>query len=263
MDEERARLQAAVDAQPADLEAHVSLLRHLHKARDRAAYETAAQAMCLQVRSTLDPSWREAVVMGVALSPGNPLFSQAGWNAPRFGDTGVMPSGQAPANPPPAAPADAAPGAAADDLEGMDELAAAAASPAQAHDVADEDWDSLAAAGTEPAAGESVAADPEPGFVASGEPDEEQAGAPDEAAFEFTGTEAGADEDGFAAAGDEADEDAMRSADEDASATKIELAKAYLEIGDVDGARGMLEEVVAEAGPEARAEAERLLREIG
>ena len=53
------------------------------------------------------------------------------------------------------------------------------------------------------------------------------------------------------------------SADDDASATKIELAKAYLDIGDVDGARGMLEEVVAEGSPAVRAEAERLLREIG
>ena len=35
----------------------------------------AAQAMRDRVRSTLDPRWREAVVMGVALSPDNPLFS--------------------------------------------------------------------------------------------------------------------------------------------------------------------------------------------
>jgi pilus assembly protein FimV len=51
--------------------------------------------------------------------------------------------------------------------------------------------------------------------------------------------------------------------EDDGSATKIELAKAYLDIGDVEGARGMLEEVLAEAGPAGRAEAARLLKEIG
>jgi pilus assembly protein FimV len=44
--------------------------------------------------------------------------------------------------------------------------------------------------------------------------------------------------------------------------TRLELAKAYIEIGDVDGARGMLEEVLAEGSAAARAEAERLLKSI-
>jgi pilus assembly protein FimV len=51
--------------------------------------------------------------------------------------------------------------------------------------------------------------------------------------------------------------------EDEASATRIELAKAYLDIGDLDGARSMLEEVLAEGGPAAKAEAERILREIG
>lgn len=45
--------------------------------------------------------------------------------------------------------------------------------------------------------------------------------------------------------------------------TRLELAKAYIEIGDTDGARGMLQEVLAEGAPAARAEAERLLKQIG
>ena len=50
---------------------------------------------------------------------------------------------------------------------------------------------------------------------------------------------------------------------DDGSDTKIELAKAYLDIGDIEGAKGMLEEVLAEAGPAGRAEAARLLKDIG
>lgn len=45
--------------------------------------------------------------------------------------------------------------------------------------------------------------------------------------------------------------------------TRLELAKAYIEIGDADGARGMLEEVLAEGHPAARAEAARLLAQLG
>jgi pilus assembly protein FimV len=51
--------------------------------------------------------------------------------------------------------------------------------------------------------------------------------------------------------------------EDEASATRIELAKAYLAIGDLDGARSMLEEVLAEGGPVARGEASRILKEIG
>lgn len=60
-----------------------------------------------------------------------------------------------------------------------------------------------------------------------------------------------------------AQELAEGGAAEDLDDTRLELAKAYIEIGDVDGARGMLEEVLIEGGESARAEAERLLKSIG
>ncbi|WP_407351878.1 FimV/HubP family polar landmark protein [Luteimonas sp. R10] len=44
---------------------------------------------------------------------------------------------------------------------------------------------------------------------------------------------------------------------------RIELARAYVELGDVDTARGLLQEVVAGGSSGERDEAERLLREIG
>lgn len=50
---------------------------------------------------------------------------------------------------------------------------------------------------------------------------------------------------------------------EDAVATKLELARAYLDIGDVEGARGMLEEVAFEGNDRQQQEARRLLDEIG
>lgn len=259
-DAERAQLEAAVEAEPTDLEAHISLLRHLHKLRDRAGYESAAQAMRLQVRSTLDPRWREAVVMGVALSPANPLFSQAGWNTPRFGDTGVMPASAAqpssPSAPPPAPPAAPDP----TDGEDLSDLSALAAAPAGNPDASDEDWDSL-----------GLVDSPDAGSEPESPAQDTQDAAPEPAqAFDLVDTEAGFDasDEAFQPSAGTSGDDAVAaqeavSADDDASATKIELAKAYLEIGDVDGARGMLEEVVAEGSPAVRADAERLLREIG
>lgn len=50
--------------------------------------------------------------------------------------------------------------------------------------------------------------------------------------------------------------------DQNDSATRLELAKAYLDIGDVEGARGILEEVLAEGGVDAKAEAGRILRQL-
>ncbi|GAB2653112.1 hypothetical protein GCM10027193_03140 [Arenimonas aestuarii] len=250
-DAERDRLQAAIDDQPGDLEAHVSLLRHLHKQGDRMAFEVAAQAMRLHVRSTLDPRWREAVVMGVAIAPGNALFSQAGWNTPRFGDTGVMASS-------PAAAAQPSPPAPSSD-EDLADLAALAAAPAP--DTAEADWESLPH-GDLPdvdSPAPAPADDSQELAFEAGSGLESDGGTDDGEGLDLVDADAQADDAGADVLMDEA----AASADEDASATKIELAKAYLDIGDVDGARGMLEEVAAEGSAAARAEAERLLREIG
>jgi pilus assembly protein FimV len=186
-DRELDTLKTAVAARPQDLEAHLSLLRLHHQRGNAADYEIAAQAMRLQVTSTMDPRWREAVIMGASLMPGHALFSQAGWNTSR-----VEPE-------PPRAPAIAMP------LEddgltfdaGDDEVAPMVSMPAST---------------------------PSPATPAP------------------VTTEA---------------------ADDEASATRIELAKAYLDIGDLEGARSMLEEVLVEGGPAARATAEQILREIG
>ena len=54
----------------------------------------------------------------------------------------------------------------------------------------------------------------------------------------------------------------VEDAGSDAAATKLELARAYLDMGDVEGARGMLEEVLGEGNAAQRNDARRLLDEI-
>lgn len=233
VDENLLRLQKALRERPTDLEAHIGLLRYHYARGEAAEYERAAQAMRIQVRSTLDPRWREAVVMGASLVPGNALFSQAGWNTPRFSDTGVMPATAKPAAEPPA-PAPV-PDVDLDDLDALPPASAAAVAPIDQ----DEDWERITNGG----AGVRLTA-PEPA----------PAEAPGSGFSDEVGQDYASDFDAAPAAGD---------GDDDGSATKIELAKAYLDIGDIEGAKGMLEEVLAEAGPAGRAEAMRLLKEIG
>jgi len=49
---------------------------------------------------------------------------------------------------------------------------------------------------------------------------------------------------------------------EDAIGTKLDLAKAYLDMGDPEGAKSMLDEVLAEGNDTQQEEARRLLAEI-
>ena len=51
-------------------------------------------------------------------------------------------------------------------------------------------------------------------------------------------------------------------AGEDAVGTKLDLAKAYMDMGDPEGARSMLDEVIAEGSDAQKAEAHRLLAEV-
>lgn len=59
------------------------------------------------------------------------------------------------------------------------------------------------------------------------------------------------------------DEDLVIAADANGMSTKLDLARAYLDMGDEDGARQILEEVVAEGNDEQKAEAGELLERIG
>jgi pilus assembly protein FimV len=74
-------------------------------------------------------------------------------------------------------------------------------------------------------------------------------------------TEAGGDAEpgDFVEAAPLADDDAM---DSDVAATKLELARAYLDMGDAEGARGMLEEVLTEGNSAQREEARALIATI-
>ena len=213
----------AVRARPQDLEAHLNLLRLQHSRGNAVDYEVAAQAMRAQLSSTMDPRWREAVVMGASLMPGHALFSHAGWNSPRYSDAEAKVS-------PAAAPAPAAA------LPSF--LASAEPAPVKVFEPPIED-SSLEFSSDSPR---------------EANPDKE---------IDFGNQAAVMDETFGGSLRDIHRDEAQLMAEDQSSATRIELAKAYLDIGDLDGARSMLEEVLAEGGPTAKAEAARLLQDIG
>lgn len=58
---------------------------------------------------------------------------------------------------------------------------------------------------------------------------------------------------------DSEDSTDLNEADEDVYTTRLKLAEAYIEMSDEDGARGMLEEVIADGSPDQQAVARRIL----
>jgi len=89
--------------------------------------------------------------------------------------------------------------------------------------------------------------------------------------LEIEGTGTSADDDdldlsgdfGVAAANRFEDEELVIAADSNGLSTKLDLARAYLDMGDDEGARQILDEVVVEGSEELKAEARALLDRIG
>ncbi len=216
------RLLDSVAEQPNDLGRHLALVGHYYRQSDASGFEGAAEAMYAQLYDADHPSWRQVVAMGRDLLPDHPLFFEVPAAAP----------------PVPSKPAETAfvplPAPAAKFDSGDDwgskptpRVSQPAADTTQNFSVDEIDRLRVAAAGV------SAAADP---FDTQ----------------KVTVAEVKAPETDF---GGEADID-------EEAATKLELARAYLDMGDVEGARGMLEEVVNEGNPGLRSEARRLLDEI-
>ncbi|MGH8050620.1 MAG: FimV/HubP family polar landmark protein [Arenimonas sp.] len=222
-------LRNAVRSKPQDLEAHLALLRFHYTRGESKEFEATAQTMRTHVSSAQDPRWREAVVMGVALLPGHALFNQAGWNAPKFEaaakEAPVVTIAAPVITPAPApAPVDEEPAfLSQQDLDELDNLEA------------------VSIVGT---------STPETATPAADQPDDIMLMSESE----------------FVALDNMPDihrsESELMDIDA-ASSTKIELARAYLEIGDVEGARSMLEEVAASGSAPAKAMAQRIIGELG
>lgn len=222
-DAEERELLDRVAEQPDDLERHIDLVRYYYGINDPARFEGAVEAMYAQVYDPDDAHWQQALQMGREILPDHPLFMDLPAQDAAVGGWEPAAEPQVPAHDTGAYRADAA----------------LPPQPGTAQRIDDEPEFRIDLA--------------EPEFVV---PEVERTVAAEAPAYapapEFSRSDAAATA-----------SDAGLSADAiEAAATKLELARAYLDMGDVEGARGMLEEVTQEGTSEQRQDARRLLDEI-
>ena len=236
-------LQDKIASEPHNLGAHLELLSIFYAERDVPRFEEAAEHMRLFVADPHQPEWAEVQAMGEELSPHHPLWTQSEHDVAE--SAAAFDASHAEAAPHEAFDADsfsfddrlaaaaeheehfAPPADVADFGFGVPAAHAADATPAHAASDYSFGFDSIP-----PLGDTQMIAEPEP--VAPPSPVAMPAPTPSEDFF----------------------------ADEDAVGTKLDLAKAYMDMGDPDGARSMLEEVVAEGSDAQRAEANRLIAEL-
>ena len=238
----------ALALDPTDLNAHLNVLEYFYTRRDPDKFEAAAEAMYAQVSDPQAPEWQGALLMGADICPTHPLFTSA--NDDGMTDFSNPFAADEPARPAPSIDRDF--GFARNDMPTPKAIPAVTAAP-----IDDFDFELVA--------------------------DAKGAKAPqDELSFDFdldAGPSSNTHVDVPSLDIPQIDVPAARTPSsmestqqmqslntdflgDDAVATKIDLARAYLDMGDADGARSMLEEVLTEGNQGQREEASRLLTEI-
>ncbi|MGA0588204.1 FimV/HubP family polar landmark protein [Dyella sp. KRB-257] len=221
---------------PDDINLHLELVSLYYHRRDVERFEAAAEAMYAHIADPQQSEWQDVAAMGEDLVPGHPLFAGV--------DTSVPEAERAPlggldpddydadatvAVPPPmpAGPAKISEYHFDFNLTPRQEAARKAEAEAQLRDEPEHAFEHDATAGHDPA---------EPAPTADATTDI-PSWAPDAGGVDYEPTE-------FS---------------DDPIDTKLDLARAYLDMGDADGARAMLEEVLAEGSQPQRDTARRLL----
>ncbi|MBK1728250.1 FimV/HubP family polar landmark protein [Halorhodospira halophila] len=292
-------LERGIHREPARTDLRLRLLEVLSRMGEREAFLAQAQDLYDRTRSDADPAWQAAVALGVAFVPDAPLFAGAAAARPAAEDAATdaeVPedsAGEAEAG------LDTKPDLEDLDLglDGGDGDDAGAQSTSE-----DDDFDRRLDAAfdeqpqeTEPEAAEAPATDNEPDATEEPEPamtrePEASAGAQDVADELFGGDDAAGDEldemdldslfseeDDDTPGGLDLDEAGEGPAEGDLEAeaeqslgvgegdeadTKLDLARAYIDLGDEPGARSLLEEVLEEGTESQRESARQILAEL-
>jgi pilus assembly protein FimV len=220
-------LREALEKGPARPAAYLKLLQIYAKRQDRGQFEAEARKLKALVNGE-GPDWDKATALGRTIDPGNSLYGEA------KAAEEVMPE---------AAPAELP--AVDFDLNAMMGTAPAqTAAPAEAPEATVIDFDiggttsELRVAAETPAPAKE-AAPPAPGLDLSAI--SLDLGAPESAATSPGGGDAKWQE----------------------VATKLDIAKAYKEIGDADGARELLNEVLKEGDAAQQAQAKQMIASLG
>lgn len=260
-------LDEALGEDPDNKTLRLKLLDVLARQGDRGGFEAEAQVLHTQIADHDSPEWQEVVAKGRTLAPEHPLFRER--QAPAGDQADDAGGGRADEDdfaldfeldlPPEEEPSGPS----------QEELAAGIQPDPFSEDVAEDDDGS----GLDFDLGElrPQSTTEQPLDLRETELPEAQtssretsAGGGDDLDFELPdldslgfadaapGSTAGADDSGDALQDDEPLDEA---------GTKLDLARAYLDMGDADGARGLLDEVVQEGDDQQRRMAEELLRQ--
>ncbi|RRQ20850.1 hypothetical protein D6C00_01945 [Thiohalobacter thiocyanaticus] len=249
-------IRGAIESEPGNNDYRLKLLEVFFAARNQTAFDAEAEALLAQLENQDAPAWQRVVEMGRELSPGNRLYQDGAAADP------------APAAAPEPEP-EPEPEAGLADLEGAD-LGDTGMPEAGSRDEP--------GAGTEtaPTLGEDNSLDFDLGELESFSPEETgagEAGAPGEKAapdladdenlleFDLSESEEAAAPTGEAEEEVDVGEGELQAGDE--VSTKLDLARAYIEMGDPEGARSILEEVIDEGNEAQKSEAEALMKDVG
>jgi pilus assembly protein FimV len=228
---------------PDDIGLHLELVSLYYSRRDVEHFEAAAEAMHAHIVDPQQDEWQDVLAMGEDLVPGHPLFAQAGQ-------------------------AEADEFASHEDDDGQDREALRTFDlDSYASDA--EETQSPAAGSARPKVSEyhfdfNLTPPPLPQAAASDPADDdrtilrdvEPAAEPATSSWNF---EEPVNETGVPAA--QPHESGQFS--DDPIDTKLDLARAYMDMGDADGARAMLEEVMNEGSQMQRDAAQRLIDSLG
>jgi len=223
--------------QPDDIGLHLELVSLYYTRRDVEHFEAAAEAMHAHISDPDQPEWQDVVHMGRDLAPGHPLFAQ-------HDDDATVVREQAPHH---------------FDLDSY------ASSPAAAEPVAP-----AKAPSPQPSKVSEYHFDfdltphhPEPlragAAPAVKEPEEEEEPV---STWKFDDEPADVPHTAHADHATHDDHGAFGELHDDPIDTKLDLARAYLDMGDPDGARAMLEEVLHEGSQMQKDVAKQLLGKI-
>ncbi|HHJ14214.1 MAG TPA: hypothetical protein ENJ79_07535 [Gammaproteobacteria bacterium] len=253
----------ALEKDPHNEELNLKMLEIFTAANNQPAFDTHAELILARLGGTEDPLWEKVAEMGRELCPDNPLYRPGAGEAPA----------DAPIEPPSAEPEasdettasestgeaqDAASDIDAPEEAGMDETVQGA----QDEDNSLEFDIDLGAFEPE----DAREADEAPAADAGDDPAGIDTSATDEAdqdkgqEFDIESLSAQIDELQDESAADAGGDGELDDLDE--IATKLDLARAYIDMGDPDGARSILDEVMEEGSEEQKDEARGIMEQI-
>lgn len=247
-------IKDALQGKPEQQDLHLKLLEVYLAARNSAAFDEHAQEMLGRLEDSDDPVWEKISEMGRELSPENPLYQPGGSAVPEMPDLEQQAFNDVAMDTPASAEQEMQGAAeAAPDLdEALDfdtELAFDSGEPAD-----ESKPDSVEFTPPEPVAEQPESARAAIPEMENMEPETVELEADSALEFDLEGLDLGDDE--LEPAGD------GELTDLDEVSTKLDLARAYLDMGDPDGARSILDEVIEEGSDDQKHEAQEILQKI-